>query len=147
MVTLTSQQTLASLDADKMSFTTLAPHARVVAFPETGVHAIKGRPPTRGGTVYDQFHKRQVTIHDNDASTKKFTKSHQEMFDMKMQLKYGSPLVSECFAWGHQMEWSTTMRPQGLEKGIIKAGKRPPPTTAKVEGFNVWAALPQKGHH
>tara|TARA_B110000971_G_scaffold74414_1_gene76353 strand:- start:308 stop:511 length:204 start_codon:yes stop_codon:yes gene_type:complete len=41
------------------------------------------------------------------------------MFDMKMQLKYGSPLVSKCMDWNQKTEWKTTMRPQGLERGIM----------------------------
>lgn len=44
------------------------------------------------------------------------------MFEMKMQLKYGSPLVTECFAWGHQTEWQTTMRPEGA--GVIKRSQK-----------------------
>ncbi len=112
-------------DADALSFTSLAPRKKVVAYPDTGVHAIPDRPPTRGGTNFDQYHKRQITIYDDDPSNHIFKKSAQEMFDMKMQLKYGSPLVSECFAWGHQTEWQTTMRPNGVEKGIIKSVKRP----------------------
>ena len=43
----------------------------------------------------------------------KFKKTPEEMFAMKMQLKYGSPLVTECFAWGHKTEYVTTMRPAG----------------------------------
>ena len=113
-------------NADALSFRRKArpeESGKVVAYPQTGVHNIPDRPPTRGGTVYDQFHKTQVTLADVDESANKFKKSKEEMFEMQLQLKYGSPLVSECFAWGHKIEWATTSRPEGLERGIIKYSK------------------------
>jgi hypothetical protein len=71
-----------------------------------------------------RYHKQQVTIHDDDPANHIFKKTPEQMFEMKMQLKYGSPLVGECFAWGHETDWVTTMRPDGLERGLIKVGKR-----------------------
>ncbi|GMI39877.1 hypothetical protein TeGR_g9468 [Tetraparma gracilis] len=111
-------------EAERLSFTTRAPRAKVKAFSMTGTGAIPERPPTRGGTNYDQYHKQQVTIHDDDPANHIFKKTPEQMFEMKMQLKYGSPLVGECFAWGHETDWVTTMRPDGLERGLIKVGKR-----------------------
>ena len=92
-------------NAEALSFRTTAFKRSVQAVPISGVHGIKDRPPTRGGDVYDQYHKRQVTIADETAENNKFKKTAEEMFEMKMQLKYGSPLVSQCFAWGHETEW------------------------------------------
>ncbi|GMH89918.1 hypothetical protein TrST_g13437 [Triparma strigata] len=105
-------------DAEALSFVSMAPRRKVVAYPTTGVTTIPERPPTRGGTNCDQYHKHQVTLADKSSDDDKFKKTPEEMFEMKMQLKYGSPLVSECFAWGHQTEWQTTMRPEGA--GVIK---------------------------
>jgi len=69
--------------------------------------------------VYDQYHKRAITLADTTAEDYAFRKSPEEMFEMKMQLKYGSPLVGGCMKWGHEIDWSTTMRPEGLEQGIM----------------------------
>ena len=72
---------------------------------------------TRRGTNYDQYHKRAITLADKGEDDDKFKKTAEEMFEMKMQLKYGSPLVGECMAWGHQTEYITCMRPEGpMEK-------------------------------
>ena len=105
-------------DAENLSFVTMVPKKKVVAFPDTGVHAIPVRPPTRGGTNYDQFHKRAITLADKSDGDDKYKKTAEEMFEMKMQLKYGSPLVAAAMEWGHDTEWRTTMRPEGA--GVIK---------------------------
>ena len=104
---------MSEAECEALSFTSAAPRRRVSAYPVTGTNAIPQRPPTRGGSVFDQFHKRQVTIADNTAEDFKYKKTPEEMFEMKMQLKYGSPLVGSCMEWGHNTEWKTTMRPQG----------------------------------
>ena len=109
-------------NAESLSFNTLAPRKKIVCYPETGIHNVPNRPPTRGGDIFDQYHKHQATIADN-SENEKYKKSPQEMFDMKMQLKYGSPLVSECLDWKNKTEWTTTMRPGGVERGIIKYSK------------------------
>jgi len=82
------------------------------------------RPPTRGGTVYDQYHKVQKTIHDDDPANNIYKKTPEQMFEMKMQLKYGSPLVGGCMDWGNETEWVTTMRPGGVERGSAAMIKR-----------------------
>lgn len=65
-----------------------------------------------------KYHKRAITLHDKTADDDKFKKTAEEMFEMKMQLKYGSPLVSAAMEWGHTTDWVTTMRPDGA--GVIK---------------------------
>ena len=104
--------------AEALSFTRRVPKDSPAqnAYPETGIHNIPDRPPTRGGTVYDQYHKQQVTIRDVTKEDQSFKKTPEEMAKMKIQLKYGSPLVTECFAWGHDFDWSTTSRPEGVKK-------------------------------
>ena len=112
-------------DADALSFVSRAPRAKVSAYPDTGIQSIETRPPTRGGTVYDQYHKQQFSIHDNTADDNKYKKTPEQMFELKMQLKYGSPLVGACFEWGHKPVWVTTMRPEGLADGVLEKVRRP----------------------